>query len=90
MDACGSSGPARTADPRTVRRLNVKAEGTALAARGQPVTQQMCQSPHVSQALRYLFRLRQRARKKRGVQRFAAEELRGQRCAETGNDHRQN
>ena len=44
MDACGSSGPARTADPRTVRRLNVKAEGTALAARGQPVTQQMCQS----------------------------------------------
>ena len=46
MDAWGSSGPARTADPRTVRWHNVEAEGTALAARGRPVTQQMRQSPH--------------------------------------------
>jgi hypothetical protein len=46
MDAGGSSGPARTADPRTVRWHNVEAEGTALAARGRPVTQQMCLRPH--------------------------------------------
>ncbi len=46
MDACGCSGPAWTADPRTVRRHNVEAEGTALAARGRPATQQMRQSPH--------------------------------------------
>jgi hypothetical protein len=45
MDARGSSGPAWMADPRTVRWHDVKAEGTALAARVRPVTQQMCQSP---------------------------------------------
>ena len=39
-------GAARTADPRTVRRHDVEAEGTALAARGRPVTQQTCQRPY--------------------------------------------